>query len=290
MQNRMGQSLLFADYDVKPAKFAVEVEAGKLFRYNRNENPFEHGAAEEEREKMLKIILLEDEPKYTERVISLLTRYREEHPTPIDSFTIQHYDDPIRFLTEYRCDADLLLLDIQLPGMTGMDAAKKIRKTDPDVMMIFITSLTQYAIEGYSVNAFDYILKPLRSASFLAKMERAFRVLNRNRSNAVLTLSTKDGKRRVPMDDILYVEVNNHDIFVHTMEDTFKEWGTMKTIESQLEGASFARCSVHYLVNLKYVQGMAGELVIVPGAQLPISRSRRKEFLDAIAQYEGGGF
>ena len=239
---------------------------------------------------MIKIILLEDEPKYAERVISLLSRYREEHTNSDASFTIQHYDDPVRFLTEYHCDADLLLLDIQMPGMTGMDAAKKIRKIDPDVMMIFITSLTQYAIEGYSVNAFDYILKPLRSASFLAKMDRAFRVLNRSRSNATLTISTKDEKRRVPLDDILYIEVNNHDIYVHTMDETFKEWGTMKLIESQLNGASFVRCSVHYLVNLKYVQGLAGDQVILPNAELPISRSKRKEFLDAIAQYEGGGF
>ena len=117
---------------------------------------------------MLKIILLEDDPKYAERVVALLTRYREEHSEPCASFTVQHYFDPIQFLTEYHCDTDLLLLDIQLPGMTGMDAAKKIRKIDPNVMIVFITSLTQYAIEGYSVNAFDYILKPLRSASFLA--------------------------------------------------------------------------------------------------------------------------
>ena len=239
---------------------------------------------------MIKIILLEDEPKYAERVITLLTRYREEHPDSSNSFTVKHYDDPIRFLTEYHCDADLLLLDIQMPGMTGMDAAKKIRKTDPDVMMIFITSLTQYAIEGYSVNAFDYILKPLRSASFLAKMERAFRILNRNRTNTALTISTRDGKRRVALDDILYIEVNNHDILVHTTQEAFKEWGTMKSIESQLDGCSFARCSVHYLVNLKYVQGMTGDQVIVPNAHLPITRSKRKEFLDAIAQYEGGGF
>ena len=239
---------------------------------------------------MIKIILLEDEPKYAERVISLLSRYREEHTNSDASFTIQHYDDPVRFLTEYHCDADLLLLDIQMPGMTGMDAAKKIRKIDPDVMMIFITSLTQYAIEGYSVNAFDYILKPLRSASFLAKMDRAFRVLNRSRSNATLTISTKEEKRRVPLDDILYIEVNNHDILVHTASETFKEWGTMKSIETQLIGTSFVRCSVHYLVNLKYVQGLTGDEVILPNAALPISRSKRKEFLDAIAQYEGGGF
>ena len=239
---------------------------------------------------MLKIILLEDEPIYAEQVVFLLTRYREEHPGPESSFTIQHYEDPVRFLTEYHCDADLLLLDIQMPGMTGMDAAKKIRKTDPDVMMIFITSLTQYAIEGYSVNAFDYILKPLRSASFLAKLERAFRVLNRNRLNDVLTISTKEGKRRILLDDILYVEVNNHDILVHTMQETFKEWGTMKSIESRLTGGSFVRCSVHYLVNLKYVHGMTSDEVIMPNTQLPISRSRRKAFLDAIAQYEGGGY
>jgi DNA-binding LytR/AlgR family response regulator len=239
---------------------------------------------------MLKIIMLEDEAQAAERVMTLFSRFRQTHPEARDAFTIKHYDDPVIFLTEYRCDADLLLLDIQMPGMTGMETAKKIRKIDPDVMIIFITSLTQYAVEGYSVNAFDYILKPLHPAAFEAKMERAFRVLNRNRSGDALTISTKEQKRRVPLLDILYIEVNNHDILVHTEDQTFKQWGTMNSIESELAGAPFVRCSVHYLVNLRYVQGVSGDDVILPGTRLPISRSRRKEFLNAIAQYEGGGF
>ena len=239
---------------------------------------------------MLSVFLLEDDPRDAERIVTLLARYREEHPGTDSTFSIRHYRDPVTFLTEYRCQADLLLMDIQLPDMTGIEAAKRIREIDPEVMIIFITSLAQYAIEGYSVSAFDYILKPLRSASFLAKMERALRVLDRRRSNAVLTVSTREEKRRVPLNDILYIEVNNHDIFVHTVRETFREWGTMKSMEAELGGAPFARCSVHYLVNLKYIQGLAGDEVLLPNARLPISRSKRKEFLDAIAQYEGGGF
>ena len=102
-------------------------------------------------------------------------------------------------------------MDIQMPGMTGMEAAKRIRKVDPDVMILFITSLTQYAIAGYAVNAFDYIVKPLRHASFFAKIARVFRALDRSRSDAALTISAKEEKRRVPIRDILYIEVNNHD-------------------------------------------------------------------------------
>ena len=154
--------------------------------------------------------------------------------------------------------------------------------------IIFITMLTQYAIEGYSVGAFDYVLKPVRYDEFCAKMDRACRMIAHQSTDLALEIRTKEGTRRVGVDRIAYLEVVNHDVLVHTDTETYRQWGSLKTYEEQLGEAHFARCNVSFLVNLKYVQGVTGDSVQVAGEALPISKAKRKDFLTALAKYKGG--
>lgn len=235
---------------------------------------------------MLKIVILEDEPEQAKRLTDMLARYRQERADFV--YSAQLYERASQMLNEYRCDADLLLLDIQMPGMLGIDAAKKIREMDSRVMIVFITTLTQYAIEGYSVGAFDYVLKPVRYDAFAAKLDRARRVLAHQHSSATLELRTRDELRRVSADEIYYLEVVNHDVLIHTDTETYRQWGSLKPFEDQLKDSHFVRCNSCYLVNLRYVRGISGDSVLVDGARLVISKPRRKDFLAALAQYRGG--
>lgn len=235
---------------------------------------------------MLKIIILEDEPEQAKRLTDMLVRYRQERAD--FAYSAQLYDSASQLLNEYRCDADLLLLDIQMPGMLGIDAAKKIREMDSRVMIVFITTLTQYAIEGYSVGAFDYVLKPVRYDAFAAKLDRARRVLAHQHSSASLELRTRDELRRVSADEIYYLEVVNHDVLIHTDTETYRQWGSLKPFEDQLKDSHFVRCNSCYLVNLRYVRGISGDSALVGGDRLAISKPRRKDFLAALAQYRGG--
>ena len=100
---------------------------------------------------MLNIIILEDQTEQAERLSQMLKKYAEAHEG--FSYQLKLYDRSIPFLTEYKCDADILFMDIQVPDMLGIDAAKRVRQMDNRVMIIFITMLTQYAIEGYSVRS-----------------------------------------------------------------------------------------------------------------------------------------
>ena len=235
---------------------------------------------------MLKIGMLEDEPDQAAHLRSLLERYRGEHSG--FTYSLEEYRGSVELLEGYRRDTDLLLMDIRLPDMLGIEAAHRIREMDQDVMIIFITSLTQYAIEGYSVRAFDYILKPVAYASFAAKLERAVRFLSRRESAVSLDIRCREGSVRLSSDAISYFEVFDHDLMIHTDQGVIKQWGSLSKYEKLLEGAHFARCNACYLVNLKFVRGIDKDCVVVGEDRLNISKSRRKAFLMALVQYKGG--
>lgn len=235
---------------------------------------------------MLKICVLEDEAAQMERMKAYLQKFQSEHAD--FEYVLDAYKNAFDLLEHYKRDVDLLFLDIRVPDMSGMEVAHRIREADQNVMIIFVTNLTQYAIEGYSVNAFDYILKPLAYNSFSSKLERALRMLSYRSSDITLDLRTRDGGRRVSADSITYIEISNHDIIVHVGAEQIRQWGTLSKLEAQLREAHFVRCSSSYLANLKYVHKVRGDQLLVGGDTLSISRPRRKEFLNALAQYKGG--
>ncbi|MGX8706335.1 MAG: LytR/AlgR family response regulator transcription factor [bacterium] len=235
---------------------------------------------------MYNIVILEDQAEQAARLTRMLEEYATSH---VDfEYTLKHYDRSIPLLSEYKCDADILFLDIQVPDMLGMDVAKKIRAMDNRVMIIFITMLTQYAIEGYSVRAFDYVLKPVRYEEFSTKMDRVCRMLAHQNTAMTLDLRTKDSIRRVNVDDITYIEVANHDILIHTDAEVIRQWGNLKKYEEKLKDVHFVRCNACYLVNLKYVHSINGDSVTVHHDALSISKAKRRDFLSAVAKYRGG--
>lgn len=235
---------------------------------------------------MFRIVVLEDNPRDAERMQAMLERYAREHDGL--ECAVRHYDKPLPMLEEYRCDADLMFLDIQTPGMSGVEAAKRIRAMDDRVMLVFTTSLAQYAIEGYSVRAFDYILKPLAYDVFSVKLDRVFRMLERQNSSASIEIGSKYDIHRIRVEDIVYIEVANHDVLVHTAGEVYRQWGSLREIEAKLQGENFVRCNSCYLVNLRHVKRIHEDRVLVGRDELAISRPRRKDFLTAVAQYKGG--
>ena len=124
---------------------------------------------------MYKIVLLEDEAAQARQIMGFLRKYEASFSDY--SFSIEHYHNGQALLEAYRCDADVALLDICVPKVQGMEVARRIREMDPNVMIVFVTNLVEYAVEGYSVKAFDYIVKPFAYPLFQAKMERIMRSL-----------------------------------------------------------------------------------------------------------------
>lgn len=235
---------------------------------------------------MVKIDLLEDESAQVKRFKTFLEKYREKHTE--FSYTLNHYTRGIDILQGYSRDSDIVFLDIWLPDILGIEVAKKIRDIDSSVLIVFITNLTQYAIDGYSVNAFDYVLKPISYELFSAKLDRILRVLSYRESEVLIDVKYRDGGVRLSSNDISYIEVSNHDIQIHTGDRIIKQWGSLSKYETLLKDCHFVKCNSCYLVNLKYVKEVHGDLVTLENDSLTISKPKRKDFLNALAQYKGG--
>lgn len=231
-----------------------------------------------------RVEIVENNRKDLERTAKCFQRYGAEHDV---SFEVVPYESAELFLVRYghkKCD--FVVMDIDLDGMNGIAAAKELRKNDPSVLLFFVTNMPQYALEGYGVQAFDYIIKPLNYFSFAVKIEKACSLLEQ-KTAALIRVKTERGVRILPSDEIFYVEVLGHDIIYHTMQGEFGTYGNLGECEKKLSGAAFARCSASMLVNLKYVRGLYGNEVEVHGQRLMMTRTRKKDFLNRLNDYLG---
>ena len=124
---------------------------------------------------MKRIAIVEDEKEYQKILTNYLRRYGEENG---EDFQISYYSDGIDFVDEYVSQYEIILLDIKMKFMDGMDAAKMIREKDKHVLIIFITNLAEYAIQGYDVAARGFVLKPVTYRAFSLQMERVCKEIN----------------------------------------------------------------------------------------------------------------
>lgn len=232
-----------------------------------------------------KLAVIEDEETFRDKMKKMLRHYAAAHGIDLMS---RFFPDAGSFFDSPHSDFDAIFLDIQMPGMNGMDAARKIRTENDTVLLIFVTNLAQYAVEGYEVHAYDFILKPLTYDSFSMKMDRICNTLRHRLNDASITLSYKGCIRCVPVTDLIYVEVINHDLIYNLKEENIRIRGTMKKAEELLAPHHFVRCNSCYLVNLKYVRNFNGNIVQVGNQELRISQTKRQAFLRAFAQYAGG--
>ncbi|MBR2809819.1 MAG: response regulator transcription factor [Solobacterium sp.] len=234
---------------------------------------------------MIRIAYAEDEAATAELLKDYLERYGKERS---EEMILEYYENAEKLLFHFKPGYELLLLDIQLGGMNGYEAAERIRKQDSEVGIIFITSLVQYAVKGYEVDALDFIVKPVSYSQFSRKMDKALRHISRRKAYS-LTVMTRQGTRIIRSNDLLYVEVSNHDLIYHTMNETLQARGSLSALEEKLKAHSFLRVSVSHLVNPDFLERIEGNAMILANSDTVwISRARKKEVMAAVAAYLGG--
>lgn len=234
---------------------------------------------------MIKIAIVEDTKDDAKQFKEYIKQYQTENSV---FFEIKTFSSGIAFLEEYHSEYDIVFMDIDLPGLDGLEVSHKLRERDNKVVLIFLTNLAKYAIKGYSVNAFDFICKPITYFSFSTMLNRALTKCSFEKGTEII-LNDKGVVNRVDVDSILDIEVYNHRLIFHTDSGDFTEWKTLSSIEQEFLSYGFAKGSASQLINLRRVKKLFGsEVDLDNGTVVYLSRSQKKIFAQCFTDFISG--
>lgn len=232
----------------------------------------------------MRIAIVDDEQFERDTLQENINKFSAETGAAIEVVCFCSGDE---LLENYRFIYDIILFDIEMPGTNGMDVAKKIRQIDRKVTILFVTNMAQYAINGYEVEAVDYMLKPITYFDFSMKMKKAIRKVAQKIDN-IISVDTVEGLRNFRVLDIIYVEVISHYLIYHTASGNYKARATMKAQEAVLISYNFFRAHKSYLVNLNYINEIRTKEIVVGATALPLGRAYKDSLLQEYMRFIKG--
>ena len=234
---------------------------------------------------MINVAIVEDTLKdaetlkdYTRRAVEMVNETCE----------ITVFNNAVDFLDGYRGNFDIVFMDIELPDINGMDAAKKLRLLDESVVLIFVTNMAQFAVGGYAVDAMDFMVKPVSYENVCIKISRAIKKIEGKREEK-LVLPGKSGVTVIMIPQIRYVEIMNHRLTFFTTPGDEAAMGSLSKIEEKILRFNIWRCNNYSLVNLNFVTKVEDYTVWLGKEMLTVSRARKRPFLKDLADLLGGG-
>lgn len=234
---------------------------------------------------MYRTLVVEDEAVEAQRLTDLLRRYGQAHDV---EFKITWHTSAMDMLSD-KGHYDLCLLDIEMPGINGMEAAQLMRTYDEDIPIIFVTNLAKYAVKGYEVGALGFILKPVTYGNLSLSLDRALRAVKQSAGRS-LTVPTEDGVRVIPLRSIIYIEVTKHRLTYHLEgEEPLDARGSLIQIEEELSDAPVVRVSKSCLANMDKISMVrSSEIQMSNGELLRVSRTHKRDVIEKVTDYLGG--
>lgn len=227
---------------------------------------------------MIKIALLDDNEQDLNDLYNCVSRYFEEKNLEI---RISKFSSSKDFL-ECQDVFNVAFLDIEMDGKNGMDVAHTIFSEHPDTFIIFVTNLIQYAVEGYTVDAASYILKPLVYDDFALKMKRVIQKINKG--NFIKINDTEKGQHFLDVNNIIYCLIEGHYLSIfYNNGEVYKIRSTMKEAEEKFKNLNFIRVSNYYLVNFNNIKSFKkDDLFLDNGFSIKVTRSYKKQLLNRL--------
>lgn len=220
---------------------------------------------------MYKIAICDDVKPEADEVSTLVERWSRQTQNKVN---ITVFPSAESFLFDYaeHKDYDLLLLDVEMKELSGIDLAKQIRRENKRVEMVFITSHFEFSGEGYEVDALHYLIKPVQEEKLSAVLDKAVERLSTEPPCVIITCEGETVK--LYEDAILYVESFLHYISIHTAEKEYKIKKNLSDFEKEVSDC-FYRVHRSYLVNLKAVVRISRTAVVIKGnVELPLARGK----------------
>lgn len=227
----------------------------------------------------INIAILEDDKIAAEDLKSYFKKYTTLSGK---NFKLIHYLKGEDFLAEYKqAKFSIILMDIDLPGISGLETAQRLRQIDNEVVLLFVTKMAQYAQKGYEVGALDFLIKPVKYAEFGLKIKKAINIARSRETQAVM-VPANSGYIRISTEKIMYIESVGHYVKYVLTDGELEARGPLYAVEQILADKGFLRCSSCYIVNVKFIDLIDGYDITVAGHKLKISHPRRKEFIKAL--------
>ena len=228
--------------------------------------------------------ICDDEAVFRSQLSALLVKHSIEQEYEC---VIHEYVSGEDLLANLDPRTQLLFLDVGMPGITGIETARKISETPQNIITIFVTSMPQYAIDGYDVHAFAFLTKPLRYSRFSEVVSSALERISQTGSRRILIKQGQD-TLIVPTADIYYIESFAHRMKVALRDSELMTAASMKDFEKDLNGCGFFRIYRCYLVNCRHVISVHDQRVVLDNrSDIPLSKQRRLDFLKELDRLIG---
>lgn len=232
----------------------------------------------------MRIAICDDQPA---QLLLLQEQCRRWGKSRGESAELLSFTSAETFLFAYEIDKqiDVLLLDIQMPGLSGMELAQKLRAENDALTFALITATPDFALQGYEVSALAYLLKPVSDEALFSLLDRA-----KKQSAPPCLLVDHDGvTERLPLSDILYLESDGHHTRIVCMQKTFESPHVLSHFESLLQEqfpGSFHRCHRCYLIHLAHAASIhKKEVVMDQQHTVPVARGRFEPLSQAYMAY-----
>ena len=232
---------------------------------------------------ILTCIVCEDEKLQRERIVSYLENLLSNFKI---TYEILEFESGEILLNNYPSQAEIIFLDIQMQGCTGMETARQIRSFNEEVEIVFITGLTEYMQEGYEVSATRYLVKPVEYERFQQQIGPCIEKIIKKRENYIWIRSGySDYKVRI--ESIYCIETIGRKVQVYTTGGEYSTYMNMKNLEQELESENFFRCHKGVLINLNYIESIGKDFVIIKEQKILVSRLKMKVLREKFAAVIG---
>ncbi|WP_026881498.1 LytR/AlgR family response regulator transcription factor [Clostridium akagii] len=233
-----------------------------------------------------KIAICDDEELQIELLSKFVVDWAKKSSKDIE---ISSYKSAESFYFQWSNDKsfDILLLDIQMPGENGIELAKRIRKSDENLSIIFITGLSDYMDQGYDVSALHYLIKPVKEYKLYACLDKACRKIIRQQKFIMAYANSMN--IRIMQENIVYVEAFAHGVLIQTTKNSYEVNRSIGKLEKELDCTMFVRCHRSYLASLKYISkiGKSG-ITLDSNKIIPVSRRIYNDINKAFITYYRG--
>ena len=228
----------------------------------------------------LRFAVCDDDQDYARYIESLAAHWARAAGTAL---AVERFPSAQAFLFRYeeRRDFDVLLLDIEMDGMDGVELAKAVRRDNDDIQIVFVTGYADYIAEGYEVSALHYLTKPVDEGKLFQVLTRAVGRLRRN--EPALTLELPGETVRLPLGKIRYLEVAHNYVTVHAGRD-YAVKRPLGELEQELDGRFF-RAGRSFILNLAFVRRASRtEAELTTGERVPLPRGQYEKLNRAIIE------